>query len=103
MTADSTEPTWKLRKSDTEGVGDGPSWRTQHVKHALQRIEKAPTLDMAATQALTEQVVVLHSIRRILIWTLVLVPLILTALGIILIVSGYAAGSKDCGTYGTLC
>ncbi len=39
---------------------------------------------MANAQAATEAVVVLHSIRRILIWTAVIVPLILAAAGITL-------------------
>lgn len=90
---DSTEPTRKIRKAHTEGVGDGPSWRTSFVKWSLERIEKAATSEAAATQALVEQVVILHSIRRILIWTLVLLPLTLTAIIVILLAAGQSTAS----------
>jgi hypothetical protein len=94
MTSPQPGAAWKIGKPDADvpaGPGNGPSWRTTYVTRAVERIEQAPTVDAAAVQALTEQVVVLHSIRRILIWTLVLVPLILTALGIILLMAGQTA------------
>lgn len=90
----SPDPAWSVRRPNPNspgGLGSGPSWRTQDVKRALERIEKAQASDAAATQALVEQVIVLHSIRKTLVWVLVLVPLILTALGVILLVSGQPA------------
>lgn len=98
------EPAWKPKRPEgADGPGNGPSWRAQYAAQSLGRIMKAPTVETVIAQALVEQVVLLHSLRRILIWTLVLVPLIMTAIGIILIASGQAAEPKDCGLYGTRC
>lgn len=102
-TTPSPGPAWAPTTAATTSPGDGVPWHTREVKRSLKRISDAPNLDAAQAQALTEQVILLHSIRRILIWTLVLVPVILTALGIILLVSGQAADPKDCGLYGTRC
>jgi Na+/alanine symporter len=94
MTADSTEPNWKIRTPDLEapaGPGSGPSWQTKYVTDAVQRIESATSVATASVQALAEQVVVLHSIRRILMWTLVLIPLV--AIAIVLIASAATAAT----------
>lgn len=73
---------------DSNAFTDGPPWHTDIVQASLGRISSAPTLEAAHVQAATEQVVLLHSIRRILVWTLILLPVILTAIGIIVLVLG---------------
>ena len=77
-------------------MGSGPSWSTDHVKASLTRISTAATADQANTQAVTEAVVLLHSLRRILIWTVVIVPLILVAAGIALAITAANTGSSSC-------
>lgn len=97
------EPAFQPAKTTIDGLREGPSWSSAFAKKSLKRIEGATTVEAALAQALTEQVILLHSIRRILIWTLVLIPAILTAIGIILLVLGQPQEPKDCGVYGTLC
>jgi hypothetical protein len=62
------------------------SWTTDNAKASLKRISSASTVDRANAQAVTEAVVLLHSIRRILMWTAVIIPLLLLAAGIVLMV-----------------
>ena len=60
-----------------------PSSET-YVDAALRRIKREPTPEAQQVQASRELVVILCSIRRILTWTLVVVPIILIVLVVIL-------------------
>lgn len=75
----------------TTGPGDGAPWHKPRVKASLSRISAAPTAEAAHAQAVTEQVVLLHSIRQILVWSLILIPALLTAIGVVVLVLGQPA------------
>lgn len=63
----------------------GPAWHTDSVRATLKRIRNAPDAASVQAQVTTEAVVLLHSIRRILIWTAVVIPVALLAVAIILL------------------
>ena len=75
--------------------GTGPTWGHVFVQASLHRIRHTTSVEEAQAQATTEAVVLLHSIRRILIWTAVIVPTVLASLAVLLIVMAPAA---DVGT-----
>ncbi len=86
MPEDTTVPPPPAFKFSIEGInGPGPDWRTDAAKAALARIGGASGVAQAQAQAAVEQVVVLHSIRRILLVTSVVIPLVLLAISIILL------------------
>lgn len=87
-----------LISGNIDGVGSGPPWRQDFVKASLFRIRSSPTAEAAQAQATTEAVVLLHSIRRLLMWTLVVVPIMLLALGIVLMVTASASDSSSTKT-----
>lgn len=62
-----------------DGPGSGAPWHQPFVKASLHRIRSSATVEAASVQATTEVVVLLHSIRRILIWTAVIIPAALLA------------------------
>ncbi|QQQ75713.1 hypothetical protein IOD16_32305 [Saccharothrix sp. 6-C] len=66
--------------------GTGANWKHHFAQASLHRIRNSASVEEAQAQATTEAVVLLHSIRRILIWTLVIVPLVLVAVGVVVIV-----------------
>ncbi|MFD4636650.1 hypothetical protein ACFWN2_05000 [Lentzea sp. NPDC058436] len=56
------------------GPGTGPDWKSRLPAASLRRIRASATTEEAGVQATTEAVIVLHSIRRILMWSLVITP-----------------------------
>ncbi len=81
------EDTTPAFKFSIEGInGPGPDWRVPPAKAALARIASSSDVAQAQAQAAVEQVVVLHSIRRILIWTAVVIPAAVLVLAVILLV-----------------
>ncbi|MEV6607930.1 hypothetical protein [Kutzneria sp. NPDC051319] len=86
-------------------LGYGASWSTDNVKASLTRISSSSSVEQAQAQASVEAVVLLHSIRRILMWTAVIIPLLLVAAGIILTVTTSNSGSSSCSysTYSSRC
>lgn len=54
----------------------GASWTHMYPKGSIERIHSRATWQDAQTQAQVETVVLLHSIRRILIWTMVIIPIV---------------------------
>lgn len=77
-------------------LGYGASWSTDNVKASLKRISSSSSIDQAQAQATVEAVVLLHSIRRILMWTAVIIPLLLVTAGVILTVATTNSGSSSC-------
>lgn len=68
-------------------MSDTPNTRPQsetYAEAALRRIKREPTSEAQQIQASREMVAILCSIRRILLWTLVIVPIVLIVLGVIL-------------------
>lgn len=88
-------------KPERQGAGLPPDWTTGNVTASLKRIRSAETMGGAQAQATTEAVVLLHSIRRMLLWTLVIIPTILVAFGVTLVVmaSQSSSGSPTCSAY----
>lgn len=77
--------------SKETGPGTGPDWSGSYPAASLRRIRASATTEEAGVQATTEAVILLHSIRRILMWMLVIIPV--TAAGLIIalaVVSGTA-------------
>jgi hypothetical protein len=73
------------------GPGTGPDWTGSYPASSLRRIRKSATVEEAGVQATTEVVILLHSIRRMLMWVLVIIPIVAGALLITLVaVSGSA-------------
>lgn len=83
----------------------GPSWRTYEIKASLKRISAGGTVELAHAQAVTEVVILLHSIRRILMWTAVIIPLVLAAAGVTLAITAANTASSSCvySTYSSRC
>lgn len=52
----------------------GPSWSTAYAANTLARIRRADSVETATAQAVTEVAILLHSIRRVLIWPAVIIP-----------------------------
>ena len=75
--------------------GTGANWKHHFAQASLNRIGNSPSVEDAQAQATTEAVVLLHSIRRILIWTLVIVPVLLVAVGAVVIVMAPGSGSNS--------
>ncbi|ANZ37446.1 hypothetical protein BBK82_16725 [Lentzea guizhouensis] len=72
--------------SKATGPATGPDWMGSYPAQSLRRIRASATVEEAGVQATTEAVVLLHSIRRMLMWTLVIVPMIAAGLAITMIV-----------------
>ncbi|SDP60974.1 hypothetical protein SAMN05421507_11199 [Lentzea jiangxiensis] len=68
----------------------GPMWNNGLPEASLWRVRASATVEEAGVQATTEAVILLRSIRRTLIWTLIIVPL--TVLGLLLTI--VAVGSE---------
>lgn len=88
-------PKFEVAVGDSKATFLGPSWETEFAQRSLRRINAANTTEEAIAQGVAEMVMVAHSIRRILIWTAVIVPLILATVAVILMVS---ASNADVGT-----
>ncbi|MEU7530465.1 hypothetical protein AB0A74_32385 [Saccharothrix sp. NPDC042600] len=74
-------------RSTQSGPCTGPAWDENiYAKASLHRITSSPTVGEAQAQAMTEAVVLLHSLRRLLTWTLIILPLLALALGVTLVV-----------------
>ncbi|RKT49270.1 hypothetical protein [Saccharothrix australiensis] len=87
----------------TSKATTGPTWHSDYVKASLHRI-RSSSVDQAVAQAMTEQVVLLHSIRRILVWTLIIVPTVVVALGVVVWVAADSQSSATCGgVYSSRC
>ena len=82
--------------SKEAGPGTGPSWSEAYPAASLRRIRASATIEEAGVQATTEAVILLHSIRRILMWMLVILPAIATAVIIALVAVGDAAEPASC-------
>jgi hypothetical protein len=90
------QPAFEPATSDNvDGIGSGAPWRQHYVKESLGRVRSAPTVEAAQAQAAIEQVVLLHSIRNLLVWTLIIVPVLLLALGVVFVVIGSSSGSSS--------
>ncbi|ATE55978.1 hypothetical protein CNX65_24110 [Actinosynnema pretiosum] len=76
MNARPSEPRhWQAAAEPSDYYTGGPTWASDPAGHALLRINRAGGPAEATAQAAAEAVLVLHSIRRILLWTAVLLPL----------------------------
>ena len=62
--------------SKRTGAGTGPDWVRMWPSESLRRIRASATVEEAGVQATTEVVILLHSIRRMLMWTLVILPIV---------------------------
>ncbi len=82
--------------SKTTGPGTGPSWSEPYAAASLRRIRASATIEEAGVQATTEAVILLHSIRRILMWMLVIIPAIAAALIIVLVAVSESAEPAPC-------
>jgi hypothetical protein len=82
--------------SKETGPGSGPDWTEAYPAASLRRIRAAATIEEAGVQATTEAVILLHSIRRILMWMLVILPAIATAVIIALVAVGDGSGPASC-------
>lgn len=87
-------PKFQVAVGKASGVFLGPSWETEAARRSLHRINGAATAEEAVAQGVAEGVMVLHSIRRILIWTAVIVPSLVAAVAIVLMVA--SAESASC-------
>ncbi|XVS61714.1 hypothetical protein ACQPYE_25860 [Actinosynnema sp. CA-299493] len=92
MTEQPSAPEAWAVATTTETYVTGPSWSHDAAANSLKRIKAAGTPEQATAQAAVEAVMVLHSIRRILIWTAVIVPLVVGALWVTMIV---VAGNSE--------
>lgn len=72
------------------GPGSGADWLGEFPDASLRRIRASASVEEAGVQATTEMVILLHSIRRILMWMLVIVPVVSLVLLIGLIALGSA-------------
>lgn len=79
------QPTIPTHPKGTWDVG--ASWLFNPARHSIHRIEQASSVEQAQAQAAVEAVVLLHGIRRILLWTAVVVPAVLLVVGVVLAVS----------------
>ncbi|GHH48830.1 hypothetical protein [Lentzea cavernae] len=77
-----------------------PDWEGSCPAASVRRIRKAATIEEAGVQATTEAVILLHSIRRILMWVLVIIPLVSAALVITLVSVNEAAEPPCTSIYG---
>ena len=93
-----TNPVFEPSKPHASGeIGTGASWKEPAPDSSVARISSRDTWQETHAQALTEVVVLLHSIRRILIWTLVIIPLIAAiAVGVLL---GVTVGESTSSPY----
>jgi hypothetical protein len=89
----STPPTpqFQVAVGDSKATFLGPSWATEEARRSLHRINRTATTGEAIAQGVAESVMVLHSIRRILIWIAVIVPSVLAVLLIVLLVANSGA------------
>ncbi|SER77038.1 hypothetical protein [Lentzea albida] len=87
---------FELRVQKERGVGTGPDWSSSYPADSVLRIQAAPTVEEAGVQATTEAVILLHSIRRILMWMLVIIPVLGAAAFITLLVIANAADPAAC-------
>lgn len=94
----SEEGPFKPYVSKSTGPGTGPDWSEAYPAASLRRIRASATVEEAGVQATTEAVILLHSIRRMLMWTLVIIPIIAIGLGITMIVLSNAAEPARCSS-----
>ncbi|MEV1113647.1 hypothetical protein AB0I91_01155 [Actinosynnema sp. NPDC049800] len=66
-----------------ETPSTAPTWKHHSVKASLHRIRHSRTVEDAHAQATTEAVVLLHSIRRTLVWIAVLITFVVVVLVIV--------------------
>ncbi|MDX8030351.1 hypothetical protein SK803_09020 [Lentzea sp. BCCO 10_0856] len=78
------------------GLGTGPDWQNPYPAGSLRRIRAFATIEEAGVQATTEAVILLHSIRRILMSMLVIVPVAAAALFIALMIMDNASAPASC-------
>lgn len=92
------ESVWQVDTTNhnPNSASTGPSWYPTFAEGSLKRINEAGTPERATAQATAEAVMVLHSIRRILIWTAVIIPLIACAVWVTMIVVADTAQSERC-------
>jgi hypothetical protein len=87
---------FELRVQKEKGVGTGPDWSGSYPTDSVRRIQAATTIEEAGVQATTEAVILLHSIRSILMWMLVIIPILGAAAFITLLVIANAAEPATC-------
>ncbi|HUQ57210.1 hypothetical protein [Lentzea sp.] len=73
----------------------GPMWNNGLPEASLRRIRASATVEEAGVQATTETVILLHSIRRTLIWTLIIFPLAVLGLLIAMVAIGNSERFPD--------
>lgn len=86
-------PKFQVAVGNPKATVLGPSWETEFARRSLHRINSASTTDEMIAQGIAEGVMVMHSIRRILIWTAVIVPALVAGVAIVLMV---ASGETSC-------
>ncbi|HWU12111.1 MAG TPA: hypothetical protein VN520_38185 [Streptomyces sp.] len=96
-TEESGAATWQVdaNKHNPDGAFDGPTWFPTFAARSLKRINAAGDADRATAQGVAEVVMILHSIRRILIWTAVIIPLIAAAVWVTMIVVANNASEPE--------
>lgn len=94
--ADPVAGAFELQVQKESGPGTGPDWTGSYPADSLRRVRAAATTEEAGVQATTEAVILLHSIRRILMWMLVIVPTVGAALFIALVVMANTAEPAPC-------
>lgn len=72
--------------SKRTGPGTGPDWVGVWPEASIRRIKASATVEEAGVQATTEVVILLHSIRRMLMWNLVILPLVAVGVLIVMLV-----------------
>ncbi|MGW6928538.1 hypothetical protein ACWGE0_00655 [Lentzea sp. NPDC054927] len=80
------------------GLGTGPDWKNPYPAASLRRIRASATVEEAGVQATTEAVILLHSIRRILMSMLVIIPVAAAALFITLMIVDNASTPAPCSS-----
>lgn len=82
--------------SKETGPGTGPDWSGDYAKESLRRIRASATVEEAGVQATVEVVILLHSIRRMLLWALVIIPLVAVGLWITMVVIASGSEPSSC-------
>lgn len=99
-----TEPAFSPTTNSTGQTTDaGPPWNTDLATASLNRIRNAPTIDAAHAQATVEAVILLHSIRRILLWAAVIILTIALIFGLTWGIVAAQSDEVDCPTYSSRC
>lgn len=82
--------------SKETGPGTGPDWSGSYAKESLRRVRASASVEEAGVQATVEAVILLHSIRRMLLWALVVVPLLAVGLWITMVAIASGSESSSC-------